>query len=264
MARLTTFSKLLITIVLVAIIAFGLITARNSGVLDKIAPPEKEQEDISGWTKNNDNNKNTDTNKGTDAIKKDKQSDAGNSNTSASNAKPEKNNRRGSDDFDGTFDIGVVTWGGYAGGQYFNEGFEASEKSRFYKDYGFKVNFKVLDDFEASRAAWKAGDVDLLWATIDAFPTEVEGLKSFEPQVVFQADWSRGGDAIVARRGISGVQDLKGKKVAVAPLTPSHTFLLWMLDAGGLTTKDVEIIEVSNAIDAATAFKSNSVDVFKK
>lgn len=253
MARLTTFSKLLIMIVLVAIIAFGLITARNSGVLDKIAPPEKEQEDISGWTKNNDN-------KPADAVKKDEPSDAGKSNTPVKNTQPKDNNRRGGDDFDGTFDVGVVTWGGYAGGQYFNEGFQASEKSRFYKDYGFKVNFKVLDDFEASRAAWKAGDVDLLWATIDAFPTEVEGLQSFKPQVVFQADWSRGGDAIVARRGIGGVQDLKGKKVAVAPLTPSHTFLLWMLDAGGLTTKDVQIIEVSNAIDAATAFKSNSVD----
>ncbi len=257
MARLTTFSKLLITLILVALIAFGLITAKNSGWLDKIAPPEKAQEDISGWTKEN-NNKAAD-NKAAD-NKKDSRTEADNS-IPASSSKPKNNkSRSGGDDFDGTFKVGVVTWGGYAGGQYFNEGFDASEKSRFYKDYGFKVQFEVLDDFDASRAAWKAGDVDLLWATIDAFPTEVDGLKSFEPQVVFQADWSRGGDAIVARRGIGGVQDLKGKKVAVAPLTPSHTFLLWMLDAGGLTTKDVQIIEVSNAIDAATAFKSGSVD----
>jgi len=141
-----------------------------------------------------------------------------------------------------------------------NEGFKANTNSRFYKDYGFKVEFKVLDDFDASRAAWKSGDVDLLWATIDAFPTEVEGLQRFEPQVVFQADWSRGGDAVVVRRGINSVADLKGKKIAVAPLTPSHTFLLWLLDAGDLTTKDVEIVEVPNAIDAATAFKSGKVD----
>ena len=156
--------------------------------------------------------------------------------------------------------IGVVTWGGYAGGQYFNEGFEANEDSRFYKDYGFKVNFKVLDDFDASREAFKADEVNLLWATIDAFPTEVEGLKDYEPQVVFQADWSRGGDAIVVRRGINNVADLKGKKVAVAPMTPSHTFLIWLLNAGDLTTKDIEIVEVPSAIDAADAFKGQSVD----
>ena len=81
-----------------------------------------------------------------------------------------------SGDDDDVIKIGVVTWGGYAGGQYFNEGFEASRNSRFYKDYGLKVEFKVLDDFEASRNAFRADEVNLLWATIDAFPTEVNGL----------------------------------------------------------------------------------------
>ncbi len=161
---------------------------------------------------------------------------------------------------DSVIKIGVVTWGGYAGGQYFNEGFKANSKSRFYKDYGFKVEFKILDDFDASRAAWKSDEVHLLWATIDAFPTESAGLRDFEPQVVFQADWSRGGDAIVVNRKIKKVSDLKGKKIAVAEMTPSHSFLLWLLDAGGLEISDVEIVPQPNAIDAASVFKSNSVD----
>jgi NitT/TauT family transport system substrate-binding protein len=156
--------------------------------------------------------------------------------------------------------IGVVTWGGYAGGQYYNEGFKANKNSRFYKDYGFQVDFKVLDDFVASRDAFKRGDVDLLWATIDAFPTEAGAMASEEPQVVFQADWSRGGDAIVVRRGINNVADLKGKKIAVAELTPSHSFLLWLLDAGGMTVKDVQIVAQASAIDAAEAFKAQQVD----
>ncbi len=161
---------------------------------------------------------------------------------------------------DDVIKIGVVTWGGYAGGQYFNEGFEASEASRFYKDYGLKVEFQVLDDFEASRNAFRADEVNLLWQTIDAFPTEVNGLKDFDPVIVWQADWSRGGDAIVARRGITKVSDLKGKKIAVAELTPSHSFLLWMLDAGGLTVEDVEIVPQASAIDAAEVFKAQRVD----
>ena len=156
--------------------------------------------------------------------------------------------------------VGVVTWGGYAGGEYFNEGFEANDKSRFLKEYGFPVEFKVMDDFDASRAAFKSGEIDLLWSTIDAFPTEVEALKEFNPQVVFQSDWSRGGDAVVVRRGINTVAELKGKKIAVAPMTPSHTFLLWMLEAGNLKTSDIQIIEVPNAIDAASTFKAGKVD----
>jgi len=156
--------------------------------------------------------------------------------------------------------IGVVTWGGYAGGQYFNEGFAANKNSRFYKDYGFPVEFKVLDDVDASLAAWKRDEIDLHWYTIDAFPTIVNGLKDFDPVVLWQADWSRGGDAIVVRRGITNVSDLKGKKIAVAEMTPSHSFLLWLLDAGGLGAEDVTIIPQASAVNAAEAFKSQSVD----
>ena len=55
------------------------------------------------------------------------------------------------------------------------------------------VEFEVLDQFVPSREAWKNDKVDLLWATIDAFPTEAGGdLKQFDPVVLFQADWSRG------------------------------------------------------------------------
>jgi NitT/TauT family transport system substrate-binding protein len=156
--------------------------------------------------------------------------------------------------------IGVVTWGGYAGGEYFNEGFAANKESRFYKDYGFLVEFKLLDDFNDCRSAWKSDNIDLMWATADAFTTEINGLKEFEPQIIFQADWSRGGDAVVVTRNIKSVADLKGKKIAFAEMTPSHTFLLWLLDAGNLTYSDINPVKVANAIDAADLFKKGQVD----
>jgi NitT/TauT family transport system substrate-binding protein len=154
-------------------------------------------------------------------------------------------------------EIGVVTWGGYVGGQYWNQGFKDNPNSRYRKD-GICVNFKVMDDFAASRAAFRGGEMDMMWSTIDSFPTESGGFGKVK--WLFQADWSRGGDAIVVRKGIKSVADLAGKKIAVAEGTPSHTFLLWMLDMGGLSMMDVTIIKQNNAIDAATAFKSNNVD----
>ncbi len=211
--KLTPFSKLLITLIIIAGVGFGLYyLSQNTNI---------------GKNKNNDN------------IEADENTPSG--------YKP-------------VINIGVVTWGGYAGGQYFNEGFDANKESRYYKDYGFSVKFIVLDDFDASREAFKNGSIDLLWATIDALPTEMEGLAKYDPQVVFQADWSRGGDAIVVRRGINSVSDLKGMKIAVAPMTPSHSFLLWLLEAGDLSMQDVTIVEVPSAIDAADAFKSKTVD----
>ncbi|MBC7777063.1 MAG: OmpA family protein, partial [Phycisphaerae bacterium] len=66
--------------------------------------------------------------------------------------------------------------------------------------------------------------------------------------------------AIVVRRGITSVADLKGKKIAVAELTPSHSFLIWLLEAAGMKTSDVEIVKQPSAIDAAQVFKSQQVD----
>jgi NitT/TauT family transport system substrate-binding protein len=156
--------------------------------------------------------------------------------------------------------IQVFTWGGYAPGMYFNEGFRPSDNSRYRKDYGLDVEFVLIDDFDASRQAWKAGEVDLLGTTADALPTELEGLRDYDPQIVFQVDWSRGGDAIVARRGVNSINDLRGKQVAVTPSTPSMTFLIFMLEAANMKLADVQLIEVPTAIDAATAFKSGKVD----
>ena len=159
-----------------------------------------------------------------------------------------------------TIGVGVVTWGGYAGGQYWNKGFKPNADSRFRKDYGFDVEFKILDDPAASRSAWKNDEVQLLWATIDALPTEMPGLAAYDPVVVFQADWSRGGDAIVVRRGIASVSDLRGKQIAVAEMSPSHSFLIWLLSAAGMTTNDVKIVGVPSPVEAADAFKANNVD----
>ena len=240
--RLTSFSKLLITMVIIGALVFGGNWFLNNTDAGR---------DLKNQSDNIESN--------TDYTSRDDRSSSTNS-TSPSKKPSISNSSSGGLRSDDVIKVGVVTWGGYAGGQYFNEGFEASKKSRFYQDYGFALEFKVLDDFVPSREAWKHDDVDLLWATIDAFPTEAGGLSQFQPVVLFQADWSRGGDAIVARRGISKVSDLKGKKVAVAELTPSHSFLLWMLEAGGLTQDDIEIVPQESAVQAAQIFKSQRVD----
>jgi NitT/TauT family transport system substrate-binding protein len=211
-AKLTTFSKLVITLLIVAGIGFLLLKlSGNSNLAEKFKSKTK-----------------------TDKPK----ADSG------------KNK-------DADIKVAVFSWGGYAPGFYFNEGFNVNEKSRFTTEYGINVAFEVIDDFNANREAWKSGDVDIIGTTADALPTEMEGLKEFDPRIIFQIDWSRGGDAIIAKRGINSINDLKGKTVAVTPSTPSQTFLLWMLEAANLKLSDINILEVPSAIDAATAFKGD-------
>ncbi len=212
-SRLTAFSKFLITLLILGVLFFaGRYFLNNT----KIGQDLKKQSSESASKQGQSNDNQTSSNNG----------NSGSNELSRDAVK-----------------VGVVTWGGYAGGEYFNEGFKANTNSRYYKEYGFPVEFKILDDVPVSREAWKNDEVNLLWCTIDALPTEIAGLTDYDPVVVFQSDWSRGGDAIVARRGINSVADLKGKKIAVAEMSPSHSFLLWMLEAGGLKASDVEIVK---------------------
>ena len=88
--RLTTFSKLLIVFAVVAAAFFGFNYLQKSGMLEGAGGgSEGGGGSTSGQTSNSGDFKNDD-----DVIK-----------------------------------IGVVTWGGYAGGQYFNEGFQACKAS---------------------------------------------------------------------------------------------------------------------------------------
>jgi NitT/TauT family transport system substrate-binding protein len=227
MKRLTITAKIIIVCLIVGG-AFGLYKlAESQGWVAKIAPQGKQERPIE---------------KGTFNFSKEVAT---------------TNNKK---DDDKTIRVSVVTWGGYAGGEYFNGGFKPFDDSRYLKDYGIKVEFVLIDDPVNALEAWKAGSVDVLWTTVDSFVTMVAPLKEYSPKIIFQADWSRGGDAIVSRRGIETVADLKGKKVSVAFGSPSHTFLLWLLDAGDLQYSDIQVVQAPSAVDSAAYFKAGKVD----
>lgn len=160
--------------------------------------------------------------------------------------------------------VAIVTWGGYAGGIAANNGFAPNKDCLFYKDHGIQVELLVIDDFEKSRDAFRAGGdkggVDVMWSTVDAYALEYGGLRKLDPKAILQYDWSRGGDAIAVDASIRSVADLRGKKLAVAEATPSHYFALYVLTQGGLTNKDAQWIFTTSAVEAANVFKAGKVD----
>jgi len=160
--------------------------------------------------------------------------------------------------------VGIVLWGGYAGGIVANGGMAPNKDSVFFKDFGVQVELLQIDDFVKSRDAFRAGGdkggVDVLWTTVDAFALEYGGLIKLNPKVIMQYDWSRGGDAIAVDASIKSVADLKGKKLACAQETPSHYFALFVLTQGGLSSRDVQWVFTDSAVDAANVFKAGKVD----
>ncbi len=231
--RLTGFSKLLITLLILALIFFGgQYLLKNTGLGDKL-------DDIA------------------ESEKKEKASSS--NSTSSNGAKGTTSSRSGDDD---VLRVQLVTWGGYGPGLYYNEGHKATTNSRFYKDYGFKVEFVLENDLLNAMNSWMADEYDIIVQTADAFPlyTAPDDINQFKPKAFMQVDWSRGGDAIIAKRGINTINDLKGKRIALAVPAPSQTFLISSLEAAGLKYEDVTVVKTSDPLKAAELFKGGDID----
>ncbi|MEZ0311538.1 MAG: phosphate ABC transporter substrate-binding/OmpA family protein [Myxococcota bacterium] len=164
--------------------------------------------------------------------------------------------------------VGINTWAGHAPGVVANLGLAAGNvKSIYKKNYNLDVVFKIIDDPAAKFAAFQAGQIDIMWDTVDSWAREASILaeKSVAAKAIIMQDWSRGGDGVVSLASIKSVEDLAGKKIATTEFTPSHWLLLYLLSQSGLTPDQKSAIEKSLVITqdapaAAAMFKSGKVD----
>ena len=163
--------------------------------------------------------------------------------------------------------VGINTWAGHSPGIVFNNGMEPNAGSQYKSKYGMDVKFVLLEDPAAKLAAFRSGEVDIMWNTVDNWAREASVLaeQNQKAKSIIMQDWSRGGDGIVSLASIKSVEDLKGHKIACTQFTPSHFLLLYLLSQSGLTPDEraeVEknIIFMTDAPAAAAAFKSKNVD----
>ena len=163
--------------------------------------------------------------------------------------------------------VAINTWAGHAPGIVAANGMETTKTSRYKQTYGLDVKFVLLEDPAAKLAAFRKGDVDIMWNTVDNWAREASILaeQNQKAKSVIMQDWSRGGDGIVSLSSITSVEQLRGHKVACTQFTPSHFLLLYLLAQSGLTPEDragVEkgIVFTQDAPAAAAMFKAKQVD----
>lgn len=162
------------------------------------------------------------------------------------------------DGYDAT--IAVNTYCGFEPIVYANGGLEGTEESYLYKKYGLKFKILIMDDFDAARAGLKDGSIDIEYCTLDALPTEMSSSGTMSDMRYFMLlNFSAGADAIVADASINNIADLKGKKIAYAEGTASHTLLMNALETNSMTMDDIIPVKVGSGIEAAQAFKSRAV-----
>ncbi len=168
--------------------------------------------------------------------------------------------------------VGTNTYAGFLPYMYLNGGVDPNEDCILYKEYGIKLKVMIQDDFAAGRAAFKNGDIDMIYCTADAFPVEMsQGSDMGDAKFVNISNWSRGADAIVSTTNIEKVGDLLGAVVACSEGTASNTLLLTVLEQAGIKYSQVNsspevkpdmvnLKVVASALDAAQVFKAGQCD----
>ncbi len=163
--------------------------------------------------------------------------------------------------------VAINTWAGHAPGVVFNGGLDPSAASQYKRQFGLDVKFVLIEDPAAKLAAFRKGDVDIMWDTVDNWAREASILANQNQQAksILLQDWSRGGDGIVSLSSIKSIEDLKGKKISCTQFTPSHFLLLYLLSQSGLSPEDRAAVErniifTQDAPAAAAAFKARQVD----
>lgn len=163
--------------------------------------------------------------------------------------------------------VAINTWAGHAPGIVYNNGLDPNSGSLYKKNLGMDVKFVIIEDPAAKLTAFRKGEVDIMWDTVDNWAREASILAEQNQQAksIIMQDWSRGGDGIVSLSSIKSIEDLKGKKVACTQFSPSHFLLLYLLSQAGLTNEERNQIEkniifTQDASLAAAVFRSKEVD----
>ncbi len=126
----------------------------------------------------------------------------------------------------------------------------------FFEEMGLEVEMVEFQGGPAEIAAMASGDIDISQIGHGAHALCAEG-----EAVVFQIDCTSLADAVIANKskGISSIEELKGKTVATTSGTSAEIILNLALQSKGMTMEDIEVVEM-DANGIVSAMVSGNVD----
>ncbi len=148
--------------------------------------------------------------------------------------------------------IGYNNWIGYIAL------FVAEEKG-YFKDEGLAV---TKTSFSAPGDGLKpllSGDLDAHFTTVDSVVIALDKAPG-KLKVVYLTDTSAGADAIIAKKEIKDIKDMKGKQVAATIGECNQLLLVKALEKAGLTEQDIKLTNMSPD-DSGAAFAAGKLDV---
>ena len=120
----------------------------------------------------------------------------------------------------------------------------AIANGEFNKATGVKIDFRRFNSGAEIFAAIASGDVQVGYVGSSPFATATS--RGLDVKAFYLASISGVDEALIVRNGsgINSLADLKGKKLAAAPVSTDHYQLLALIKSVGLTEKDVQVFAI--------------------
>jgi NitT/TauT family transport system substrate-binding protein len=132
---------------------------------------------------------------------------------------------------------------------------------------GIKVEYIITNDASTSSTLLIKGDIKGAGYTVNryAFLAKKFDDSGIDTKMVYITNFSNGGDGIIAKANITGIEDLQGKSIAIPRFSEAHTLVEWLLNASDLSTDVKDGIRNSYVFfetpdDCAKAFFAGQVD----
>ncbi|NVO07218.1 MAG: ABC transporter substrate-binding protein, partial [Rhodoferax sp.] len=127
------------------------------------------------------------------------------------------------------------------------------------KATGYQIDFRKFNSGGEIFAAIASGDVQVGY--VGSSPYAAATSRGLDVKAFYLASISGTDEALVVRNGsgINSVSDLKGKKLAAAPVSTDHYQLLALIKSQGLTEKDVQVFAIPQP-EIVAAYNRGDID----
>ncbi len=147
--------------------------------------------------------------------------------------------------------IGYNEWPGY-------EVLYLADQLRLFQKHGVRVSLQDFASFSDVLRAYQEGRLEGATMTLVEF-LRISGIPD-PPVAVLAIDASAGSDGIVARPGIGGMRELKGRRIGVESLALGGYVLGRALDRSGMTLSDVIPVNMTPDEEGMDAFRNGRID----
>ena len=149
--------------------------------------------------------------------------------------------------------LAINPWPGY-------EMLYLAQQKNYFSKVGLNLKLVELGSLSDAQRAYLRGNVDGMTSTlIEAIQAQVMGNRPLK--IVLLPDYSNGGDVIISRKGISNIQQLKGKTIGCEVSSLGIFMLKRALQLADMTLDDIVVKNVEQA-DGLRALENKEIDAF--